>query len=329
MRSSWLSRVVFFFSFLTLVVVIAGCSSAHETSSSLPVSGYTAPRQATEAPTREPIRMPTSTPVSQQRVYPTGTVAPVYIEPPDLTNALEIVKWFRKVLENKQFDALSMVITQGVEFWAPPEEFVPKTSPSQAVRKIADALKANGHCIGYLEGMFGSGYALEIMVGGANWGNDCPDCTYASFWFLRDDNGKFFLGSVEYLNDYTFQDEKGTAAGRSNDGRGLHSCTDTRAEALSCGASLVSRLAVGKYAYVNLTPPLPNRVREGAGKAYGVVARIQPGQVVKVVDGPVCADGWVWWKVKAENGEVIGWTAEGDAHDYWLVPCPGAGKCSP
>ena len=327
MRGRWISRGVFFFSLLASIAVIAGCTSTYETAS--PESGYTVPSQATLAPTREPVRILTSTPIPQQRAYPTATAATVYIDPPDLTSALGIVEWFRKVLENRQFDALSIVVRQGVEFWAPPEEFVPRTPASQAVGKIAEALQANGHCVGYLEGTFGSGYALEIMVEGADWGNDCSDCAYASFWFLRDDNGKFFLDSVEYLNDYTFQDEKGMAPGRSNDGKGLHSCTDTRAEALSCGASLVSRLAVGKYAYVNLTPPLPNRVREGAGKAYGVVARIQPGQVVKVIDGPVCADGWAWWKIRAEDSGVVGWTAEGDDHDYWLVPCSGTGKCSP
>jgi len=325
MRDRRTTYHVVFFLPLLFIVVLAGCSSTHETVS--PGARYTAPPRATEAPTWEPKQMPTNTPFSQQRIYPTATPTTVHIAPPDLTSALEVVKWFKKVLENKQFGALSSVVRQGIEFWAPPEEFVPEISPGQAIEKIADALKANGHCIEYMEGTLGNSYGLAIVVGGANWGNDCSDCAYALFLFTRDNDGRFSLGSVEYLNEYTFQDE--TALARSNDGKGWRSCTDTRVEALRCGASLVSRLAVGKYAYVNLTPPLPNRVRGGAGKAYGVIGRIQPGQVVKVIDGPVCADGWAWWQIRSEDSGIVGWTAEGDDHDYWLVPCPGTSKCSP
>ncbi len=251
----------------------------------------------------------------------------VTLEPPDLTNALDVVRWFREVVENRQFQALPLSVRREVTFWAPPEEFVPTWAPAQAVAKISDAL-ANASCLGYLEGKFGTGYALEVIVGDVNWEQDCPECSYASFLFMRDENGKFFLDSVEYVHEVVLQDIKATAAERSIDGKGLRACTDLRAEALQCGDALVSRIAVGQYAYVNLTPPLPNRVRQGASKMYAVIGYIQPGQVVKIIDGPVCADGWVWWKVKTDSG-LVGWTAEGDAQAYWLVPCPGTGKCSP
>ena len=48
---------------------------------------------------------------------------------------------------------------------------------------------------------------------------------------------------------------------------------------------------------------------------------LYPGSVVKLIEGPVCADGVVFWKVKNQlipGG--VGWTAEGDEVDYFLEP---------
>jgi hypothetical protein len=65
----------------------------------------------------------------------------------------------------------------------------------------------------------------------------------------------------------------------------------------------------------------PNRVRSGPGTGDGIVALLDPGTVVWVLEGPICADGLVFWKVEdisIPGG--VGWTAEGDGSDYWLEP---------
>ncbi len=65
----------------------------------------------------------------------------------------------------------------------------------------------------------------------------------------------------------------------------------------------------------------PNRVRAGAGSSYEVIYQIYPQTLVKVIDGPVCADGLVYWKVEhAQIPGGSGWTAEGDFAEYWLKP---------
>lgn len=262
---------------------------------------------------------------SKMEASPTSPATVSPLRPSDITNALAVVAWFKKVLARKRFDSLSVVMVKDIGFFAK-EGYEPTFPPSQAIEKIRNAFSESGQCLGYSEGGFGVGYGLEIIVGGAQWGNECRECKYGAFWFVRDDEGRLFLEGVEYI--WNLQEEKELAIGRSNDHR-WHTCEDVHPEVLKCGKALPSRLVVGKYAYVNLTPPLPNRVRAGVGKHYSVIGRIQPGQVVKVIDGPVCADGWAWWKIKTEDGGVIGWTAEGDDHDYWLVSCPGTSKCSP
>ncbi|HVP22018.1 MAG TPA: SH3 domain-containing protein [Anaerolineaceae bacterium] len=86
----------------------------------------------------------------------------------------------------------------------------------------------------------------------------------------------------------------------------------------ACPGSYPSHLRVGQRAMVSLIPPLPNNVRERAAETAKFLFAIQPGELVDVIEGPGCANGWVWWKIQTANGQ-SGWTAEGDGKDYWLV----------
>jgi hypothetical protein len=82
-----------------------------------------------------------------------------------------------------------------------------------------------------------------------------------------------------------------------------------------------SRLTAGRQARVSDETADPNRVRSGPSREAEVIALLDPGTAVKLLEGPVCADGLVFWKVQADpipGG--AGWIAEGDAHEYWLEP---------
>jgi hypothetical protein len=48
-------------------------------------------------------------------------------------------------------------------------------------------------------------------------------------------------------------------------------------------------------------------------------ARLEPGTVLKVLEGPVCADGLIFWKIRNEAvpGQ-SGWIAEGNREEFWL-----------
>lgn len=96
--------------------------------------------------------------------------------------------------------------------------------------------------------------------------------------------------------------------------------TDTSARNCSLGFS--SPLVLRTYAYISLIPPLPNRVRAGAGKANAYLGQIQPGAGVKIIDGPLCADGFAWWLVEAVEDDLQGWTVTGSKSEQWILPCP-------
>jgi Tol biopolymer transport system component len=82
-----------------------------------------------------------------------------------------------------------------------------------------------------------------------------------------------------------------------------------------------TRLKAGDLARVADESTTPNRVRSEPQKGDNTIGQIHPRTLVKVLEGPVCAEGIVFWLVESE---VIpggtGWTAEGDGTEYYLIP---------
>jgi hypothetical protein len=61
------------------------------------------------------------------------------------------------------------------------------------------------------------------------------------------------------------------------------------------------------------------RVRAEAGKGADIAGHIVPGEEVAVLDGPICADGAFWWRIRSQASGLEGWSMEGEAGEVWLV----------
>lgn len=62
-------------------------------------------------------------------------------------------------------------------------------------------------------------------------------------------------------------------------------------------------------------------MRENPGTTQTVVRIIYTGEKVQLSnESPVCAEGYLWWKVKATNSGDIGWGVEGTTDERWLLP---------
>jgi len=82
-----------------------------------------------------------------------------------------------------------------------------------------------------------------------------------------------------------------------------------------------TRLKAGGYAKVSQDQPTPNRIRKGPDMGAEIIYRIDPGEILGVVEGPICTNGLIFWKVESTlipGG--VGWTAEGDGKEYYLEP---------
>jgi hypothetical protein len=86
-----------------------------------------------------------------------------------------------------------------------------------------------------------------------------------------------------------------------------------------CAGLLAPRLQVGQQGRVTLGG-VPNNVRETPAIGARKVGQIAPGGgAFNILEGPVCADGYVWYRVRMGT-TLEGWTAEGGNNEYWIEP---------
>jgi hypothetical protein len=89
-----------------------------------------------------------------------------------------------------------------------------------------------------------------------------------------------------------------------------------------CGGDYpVSYLQSNSQVFVSALNPNKQRIRKNAGRDKEIVGFALSGDSLTIQDAePKCADGWVWWKVRVDKDGTLGWTAEGDASEHWIVP---------
>lgn len=63
-------------------------------------------------------------------------------------------------------------------------------------------------------------------------------------------------------------------------------------------------------------------IREQPSTSAPVVVLLAQGKRVLVLEGPAASDGFIWWKVDDNQGN-IGWIASGDGREEWISPQVG------
>jgi uncharacterized protein YraI len=66
-------------------------------------------------------------------------------------------------------------------------------------------------------------------------------------------------------------------------------------------------IAIGIYVKVSDTRGSDLSFRDGSGVNYARLKIVAEGSVLKVLDGPVEADGYVWWQLQDVSDGVVGW----------------------
>lgn len=89
---------------------------------------------------------------------------------------------------------------------------------------------------------------------------------------------------------------------------------------LACVGAPRTRLIVRERARVTMEEDSPLNMREGAGTSFQVIAQLDPGEIVFVLEGPVCSQRYAWYKV--EFDDIEGWIAEGNLDAYFVEVYP-------
>lgn len=85
----------------------------------------------------------------------------------------------------------------------------------------------------------------------------------------------------------------------------------------SCAGAATPRLLINQNAEVVTSNTV--RVRDKPTLNGNVLVNIRQGESVLVLEGPVCADTFVWWRVQLSDNR-SGWLAEGNQDQYFLAP---------
>jgi len=83
---------------------------------------------------------------------------------------------------------------------------------------------------------------------------------------------------------------------------------------------VASRLYRGDRAMVSLVGGA-NAIRSSADvqAESNIIAYAQPGDILKIVDGPYCDAGHIIWLIETLD-QIRGFTPEGNGFEYWLFP---------
>ncbi len=102
---------------------------------------------------------------------------------------------------------------------------------------------------------------------------------------------------------------------------------------LSCPGMLPSRIRPGDVAVVSDEDPRPLNVRRDPGLSGTRLGQFEVGTRFTVLEGPVCRDGYPWFRVQRLPGGLTGWLAESGEGVYFVDPevggrpisqnCPG------
>jgi serine/threonine-protein kinase len=97
--------------------------------------------------------------------------------------------------------------------------------------------------------------------------------------------------------------------------------TTAQAANFSCSGAPKTRMGVDIKGRVTYTDGTPLRLRREPFLALqtNYIRDLSEGTRFTIIDGPVCEDGYVWWKIRTNNDH-IGWSAEGDYDDYFMEP---------
>ena len=150
-----------------------------------------------------------------------------------------------------------------------------------------------------------------------------PVCEDGYFWYqaIADDvSGWTAAGGsdghwLEPLPGTSATNARRETAASSQTNRQTNASSGAARQSSKNNCPMRPRLAVGSRAR-NVSSS-GNRVRSSADTGASQIGRIAVNEVVYVEAGPVCADGYNWFRVRSQS--VTGWTAEGGDGEYWIV----------
>lgn len=100
--------------------------------------------------------------------------------------------------------------------------------------------------------------------------------------------------------------------------QGIRASTD---QGSGCPGAPPVRLEAGRTVCIANIEPDTLRVRSTPQIGNdNVIIHLYSGARLHILEGPLCADGFSWFKISTSDG-LVGWAAEGSSKNYFMEPC--------
>lgn len=87
---------------------------------------------------------------------------------------------------------------------------------------------------------------------------------------------------------------------------------------IECLGAPPPQMRVGDIGIVSTEDPRPLRVRSLPNLQGEILTEVFPETEFTVVDGPICADGFIWWNISIGESGITGWSAEGTVENTFI-----------
>lgn len=203
--------------------------------------------------------------------------------------------------------AITLLIVAIMLAWLPGVSQAQARCPLPARLQVGDAVEVIGNRPNRLRTGPGLGYAVKNLT-----------VAPGVVWYVQ--QGPVCANGINWYQVAAYDAEGWTAEGEPGAGYYLR-----RTDLQPSEGCYSDRLAVGMRVQVGDQQRQHVRARPSVNAPR--TAWLYPGVPVTILDGPRCANSWVWWYVRDNSGRIQGWTSEGDGPTRpWLVPVEGDGS---
>jgi hypothetical protein len=88
-----------------------------------------------------------------------------------------------------------------------------------------------------------------------------------------------------------------------------------------CHAKYSTRLHSGDAVVITqASSPIGYHLLSEPYKDKEQVGSFSPGEQARILGGPSCSNGWIWWYIQMDEDKSTGWFPEGTQDGYWISP---------
>jgi hypothetical protein len=312
----------------------SGAGSPSPTRPAALVTVLPGPATATPAPKQPVLPQPSATSAASSTPTAPVVTASATTAPLDRKSPAAVIVALRQALEKKDMNPFRQLASEQSGY----ANSIEGGQPLDKAKLLEDLqVRLAGSATLLCDGF--STYETTLQIWTSGWAPDWQidklcyqDCQpvnppykskKAAFFLNPNKNGEYELTTVWLADSKIWNDLYKVQ---------IHSCSEPYIPppaAITCPGAPATRLNANGYAYASTQSSVSNRVRSAPGTGANILGLLLPGKAVQITGGPQCVEGYVWWKIKALEGTLDGWTAEGQGKDYWLVPCGGPDSCAP